>query len=205
MAKVRHGMAEAVAAVGAVLVASARIYDVLVFLQVLVDVGHERRINLEDRQHGVAVYGVGLYLIGHFQRIGQAFRMVREQFLHLLFRLQILLLGIAQAVGVVQIGIGGEADEAVVHWAVFLAHEVGVVGGDDLDAVLSSQLEDLLRVVALFLVKVVGEAGNLGPVLHHLQVIVFPEYPLVPLDGLFYGGIVVGHNGARNLSRQTGR
>ncbi len=130
--------------------------------------------------------------------------MVREQGEHLLFRLDVLLLGIAQAVRVVNIGVGGEADEAVVHGAVLLAHKVGVVGGNDLYAVFFRQLEDFLRVVALVLVQLVVQSGNLRLVLHYLQIVVFPEHALVPQDGLFHGFVVVGHDGARDFAGQAG-
>ncbi len=128
-------MAEAVSAVGTVLVASARIYDILVFLQVGVYLCHEGRVYLVYRQHRVSVYGVVLYFGGHLQRVFQGLRVVREQRGHLFLRLDVLLLGIAQTVRVVYIGVGGKADKAVVHGAVFFAHKVGVVGGYYLDAV----------------------------------------------------------------------
>ena len=130
--------------------------------------------------------------------------MVREQRQHLLLRLDVLLLGVAQAVRVVNIRVGSKADEAVVHGAVLLAHKMGVVGGDDLYAVFFRQLEDFLRVVALVLVQLVVQPRDLRLVLHHLQVVVFPEHALVPQDGLFYGFVVMGHDGAGNLPGQAG-
>ena len=85
-------MAEAVSAVGAVFVASACIYYVLVLLQVLVNIGHESRINLIHRQHWIPVDGIGFYLGGHLQGVFKGLGVVREQGGHLLLRLDVLLL-----------------------------------------------------------------------------------------------------------------
>ena len=118
--------------------------------------------------------------------------------------LDILFLGIAEALGIVYVGVGGEADEAVVNRTVFLADKVGVVGGDNLDAVLFRQFEYLLSVVALLLVKLVGQAGDLCLVLHHLKIIIVPKHALVPGDGPVDGFLVAGHYCAGDLSGQAG-
>ena len=204
MTQIRHRVAETVSAVIAMLVTAAGVYDILVLLQVFVYLGHEGRIYLIHRQHRIPVDGIALYLAGHLQGVFNGLRMVREQGEHLFLCLDILLLGIAQAGRVVYVSIGCEADQAVVHGAVFLAHKVRVIGCDDLDAVLLRQLEDFFRVVALLLVKLVGEAGNLRLVLHHLQVIVFPEHPFVPEDGLFHRVRILGQDGPGNFPGYAG-
>ena len=71
---------------------------------------------------------------------------------------QVFLLGVAQALGVVEIGIGADADQAVVGRTVLLADEMHVVGGHHLDAQFlrypENDLVDLL---------LMGESTLLGP------------------------------------------
>ena len=205
VAEVCHGVAEAVSAVGSVLVAAAGVDDVLVFLKIGVDVLHELRIYLENRKNGLPVDGVAFYLGGHLKGVFEGFWMAGEQRRHLLFRLDIFLLGVAEAVRVVDVGVRGEADEAVMHGAVLLADKVGVVGCDDLDAVLFCQLENAVCVVALLFIELVIKAGDLCPVLHHLKVVVLSEDLLVPGDGLVDGRVVMRENGSRHLSGNTCR
>ena len=49
-------------AIGAMLVASACIDDILVFFQIIADIGHEGRVYLENGKHGFPVNGVAFYL-----------------------------------------------------------------------------------------------------------------------------------------------
>ena len=136
--------------------------------------------------------------------------MIREQGQHLLLGLDVLLLGVAEALGVVYVRVGREADKAVVDRALLLADEMGVVGRYDLDAVLLSEGEDLLVVDHLLAVDVdnlfVGLRGkvlHLRLVEHHFEVIVVAEDSLVPADGLVEGFFVACDDGARNLSGNT--
>ena len=160
--KVSHGTAEFVAAVVldlvSVLVLGNVVFavfdDVGVFLQMLVNLGQEVLRKLKFRQHVAAVDLVALHLLQHLQRVGECLRMLREQGGHLFLALEVLLLRVAQALGIVHHRIGGQADKAVMRRAVFLAHEVHVVGGHDLHAVLLRQLEDVGGVFFLLLVEV---------------------------------------------------
>ena len=88
--------------------------------------------------------------------------------------------------------------------AVLLAHEVHVVGGHDLDAVLLRQLEDAGGVFLLLLVEVQRHAGHLRLVEHHLEVIILPEDALVPLDGLINAPGVAREDPAGHFARHTG-
>ena len=124
MAQERDRMAEFLATVIALLVIASRVYDSLVFLKIRVNIIEEVLVNLEFRQHVSAVDGVVLHLVADFQRIGDNLRMVREQCRHLLLGLQVLLLGISEAVYIVNVGIGSQTDKPVVGLAVLLAHEV---------------------------------------------------------------------------------
>ena len=197
-------MAESVSPICSVLVTAAGVDDILVFLQVFVDIGHEGRINLVYRQYRVPVYGIALHLIGHLQGVGKGLRVVREQGKHLFFRLDVLLLGIAQAIGIVNIGVGCEANKAVVYRSVLFAHKVGVVGSYDLNAVLLGQFEDFLGVEALFLVQIIVQSRHLCLMLHDLQVIILPKDPFMPQDGLFHGLVIVRQDGPGHFSGHTG-
>ncbi len=135
-------MAETVATVVPLLVAPARVDDVLVFFHVGVDLLHEGRIDFEHRENGVTVDGIGFHLVQNLQRVGEGLRVVREQFQHLLLTLEELLLGVAKAVGIVDEGVGCQADEPVMDRTVLLADEMDVVRGDHFHLMLLRQLED---------------------------------------------------------------
>ena len=204
VAQVCDRVAEAVAAVIALLVAAAGVDDLLVFLHLGVDVLHEGGVDLEDGEDGVAVDAVGLDLAEDLEGVVDGFRMVREQGPHLLLALEVLLLGIAEAVRVVDVGVGRQADQPVVDGAVLLADEVGVVGGDDLDPVLLRQLEDDGNILALTLIHILRAAGNLRLVEHDLEVIVVAEDLLVPLDRPVGGLHVAREDVPGNLARHAG-
>ena len=131
--------------------------------------------------------------------------MVGEDLRHLFLALEIFLLGVAQALGVVHVGVGGQADEPVVHRTVLLAHEVHVVGRHHLHPMLLRELEDFAAIFLLEIVGVQGQARHLGLVHHHLQVVVLPEYALVPLDGLVHALLVASKYALGNLPGHTGR
>ena len=131
--------------------------------------------------------------------------MVREQVAHLGLALQVLLLSVPDTVGVVDVVVHRQADEAVVHGTVFLHQEVHVVRGDDFSARLLRQLEDSFVDLELLFVHVRAEAGDFGLVEHHLQVIVVSEDLLVPGNHFPRPGHIAGHNGFRKLAGKAGR
>ena len=213
VAQERHGAAELIAAIFLLLDVSllvldnlvlAVLYDIGIFCKVRVNVRKEGGVYVELGKHVAPVNGVGLYLVQNLQRVGDSFRMVREQRGHFLLALEVLLLGVAQAFGIVHGGVGGEADEAVVGGAVVLVHKVNVVGGHHLHAVLLRQLEDFLGIELLLFVQLQAHPRNLRLVEHHLQVIVIAKDLLVPLDGGIGAGGVACDDRPRHLSRQTG-
>ena len=199
-----HGTAELVAAVIPLLVAFAGIDDILVFLEIGVDVAEEGGVDVIFREHGIPVDAVPLDLVEDLDGIGQGLRMVREDGGHLLFALEVFLLGVAQAVRIVHVRVGRQADQPVVDRTVFLPHEVHVVGGDDLDPVLPGQFEDHRDVLALSLEDVLRQPRDFGFVEHHLQVIILPEHPFVPADGLVGGIHVAVQNRPGDLPRHAG-
>ena len=209
-----HRLAELVAAVvllyhvAVVVLAylvAAVVYDVGVLLKVVVYVLQEGAVYLELGQHVAPVDLVSLHLLAHLQGIGEDFRMVGEDFRHLLLALEVLLLGVAQALGIVHVGVGGQADEPVVHRAVLLAHEVHVVGGHHLHPVLLREPEDFGAVLLLEIVGVQGQARHLGLVHHHLQVVVLPEDALVPLNCLVHALLVARKYALGDFPGHTGR
>ena len=80
VAEVGHGVAEAVPAVGSVLVAPASIDNILILLQVFVDIGHKSGVDVKDGQDGIPVDGVGFHLGGHLKGVFNGFRVIVEQF-----------------------------------------------------------------------------------------------------------------------------
>ena len=178
--------------------------DVGVFREVRVDLREELLREVELREDVAAVDLVTLHLVQHLEGVGEGLRMVREERRHLLLALEVLLLGVAEALGVVDHRVGGQADEPVVRRAVLLADEVDVVGGHDLDAVFLRQLEDAGGVFLLALVELEGHPGDLRLVEHHLEVVVVAEDALVPLDRLVHAFLVAGEDPARDLARHAG-
>ena len=204
MAEEGHGLAELVTAVVAFFVVTPAVDDILVFCEILVDVGEEGGVDGELREDVRAVDVVALYLFHHLPGIEYGLRVIREEFEHFVLTLEVLLLGIAEALGVVYQRVGGEADEAVVRRAVVLADEVGVVRGYHLDPVLLAEFEDGLVHLHLVVVEVQREAGDLRLMEHHLQIIVFAEHSLVPLDGLVDSVHIAREYAAGDLSGNAG-
>ena len=94
--------------------------------------------------------------------------MVGEDGRHLLGGLEVFLLGVAQTLGVVEVGIGADADKAVMGRAVLLAYEVYVVGGHHLDAQFLRYLEDHRIDLLLVLEGALLRSGHVGLVALHL-------------------------------------
>ena len=94
--------------------------------------------------------------------------MVGEDGRHLLGGLEVFLLGVAQALGVVEVGVGADADQAVMGRTVLLAHEVHVIGGHYLDAQLLRYLEDHRIDLLLVLEGALLRPGHVGLVALHL-------------------------------------
>ena len=202
--EVGNRAAELLATRIAVLVAASYVYYVLIFLKLRIYVGEEIRRQVEFRQHVAAVDFVALDFFGDFECIGYDFRVAREERLHFLFALQIFLLGVAQPLFVVYICVCRKAYKPVVGGTVFLAYEMHVVGRNHLHVHFFGEVEDGVVDDELFLIYLWGESGNLGAVGLHFQIIVFPEYILMPLYGLSCGVQVPVQYLARNLSCNAG-
>ena len=140
----------------------------------------------EKGHDGVVVEAVDFHLVQNLQRVAQGFGHIAENIVHLLLGLEPLLLGIEHAVGVVQILLGREAEQVVVCLGVLLIYEVGVVGADELDAILVGELDEHL---VGFLLQgeclSIGADGRVGHLMAlQLQVVVVAEHTVVPFDGL---------------------
>ena len=204
MAQIGHGLAEIVAPVVAFRIVLAGIDIRLVQVQIFVDVAQEGLVDLEFGQDVIVVDLVEFHLVGDFQRPGDDFGMVGEQRGHLFLALEEFLLGVAEAFRIVDVGVGGQADEAVVRRAVLLADEVDVVGRHHFHAQFFGQREEDGIDFHLGPVHIVVDARHFRLVLHHLQIIVVAEHLFVPADG-FAGGVDVPvHDVAGNLAGQAG-
>ena len=204
LAHVGHRLAELVAAVVPVLVVAALVDNVLVFIQPVVNLGEEVLRQLELRQDVVPVDGEFLHLVADLQGIGQHLRMVREERRHLLLTLEILLLGVAQTIGLVDELARIEADEAVVGGTVVLVDEMDVVRGDNLDAMLLGEFKEDGDILPLALPDVERNTRHLRLVVHHLEVVVLPEEAFVPFDGLRRGVQIPGEDVLRDLAGHAG-
>ena len=181
VAEIGHRLAELVATVIALLVALSDLDDILVHVQIVVQVIKEGLVDLILRKHMVAVDLIFLNFGSYLQSVFQHFRMVWEQCRHLLFALQVLLLGVVKARLLVDLLAGVQTDKMVVRRAILLVDEVDVIRSDHFDTHLLSQLEYSFIADLLLLVDIPRESRNLGLMEHHLKVVVVSEDPLVPL------------------------
>ena len=97
------------------------------------EVRHDRRV----------VDAVFLDFSGYFEGVLQGFGDIGEELVHLGGGFQPLLLAVKHAALVVEVFVGGQADETVVGLGVALVHEVGVVGADEFHAVTPRKLDEL--------------------------------------------------------------
>ena len=148
-AHIGHRAVELLAARIALLVVAAGINDILVLVCPVVNLVKEVLREFELGQHVPAVYGIAFNFVQNLHRVGDGLRMFREQGQHLFFTLQVLLLGVAEAVRFVYESVCGKADEPVMGRPVLLAHKVNVIGGNYLYAVFLCQLEYYLCVLLL--------------------------------------------------------
>ena len=122
-----------------------------------------------------------LYLRGYLHCVVDDFRVRREECAHLFFGFEVFLLGVAQPLRVINVGIGCEADEPVVRRTVFLSEKVNVVGGYHLDVLFFCKRENGFVDLLLKIVDFKTEPGNFSLVQHHLKVIVFAKNPFEPV------------------------
>ena len=106
--------------------------DVLVFFKIGIYVCEKIFRDTEFRKNRVFVYFVAFDFVENLHSVGNHLRMCREEGCHFLFAIQVFLLGVVETVFVINVGVGGEADEPVVCRSVLLFHEMHVVGGNDL-------------------------------------------------------------------------
>jgi len=172
--------------------------------EVFIAVGKLLR-NWENGQNVVAVYLVPLHLLHNFKGILYNLRMLRKQGPHLLLGFEILLLSVSHTVGVIIIGIGGKAYQAVVRRTVFLACKVGIVCGYHLNAEALSHTENLCIGNLLQVCHLCGHPRYLCAVQLYLQVIILPKEVLIPEGCLFCLLKVAGIYEFWNLPSKTGR
>ena len=83
--------------------------------------------NFEVRHNGGMVDAIEFNLVANIRCIGQSFRHISKQFVHLGFGLEPLLLGIKHTVRVVQVSTGTQTNQAVVSFSILFVDEVHIV------------------------------------------------------------------------------
>ena len=204
VAQIGHALAELVTTVNPFLVIAAAVDYLGILAKVFVDIGKEALVYAELREDMGGVDIIPFHLVQDLEGIGERFQMVGKKFHHLVFALQVLLLGVTQPLFVAEVGIGSQADKAVVSRSVLFPDEMDIVRGDNFHPIFFSQPEDLVAVLFLPLIQFQGHSRNLCLVKHHLQVVILSEYPFVPVDGIVQRFRVSRQDGSRNLSGDAG-
>ena len=153
------------------------------------------------------VKAVDLHFVENLQRVRQRLRHIAENLVHLGTRLKPLLLRVEHARRVVEVLASGQAEQVIVGLSIFLVDEMSVVGTDEFDAILASQLDE--HPIGLLLQ---GECLAIGPhigVFHlvalQLQIVVVAEDALMPFDGLAGTGDITLQNLVWHFASNTGR
>ena len=141
------------------------------------------------------------YLVGVLQRLGD----VGEQLVHLLLRLEPLLLAVEHHVLVGEFFARRDADESLMGIGILLVDEVAVVGADELDVQFAGKLDQRVVDQALLLVGLMVGASYGRLVALQLQIVVVAEHALEPLDRLTRLIHLTAHDHLRHLAAQAGR
>ena len=128
---------------------------------------------------------IDLDLIDNLLRVGKCFGDVAEDFSHFIGCFQPFLLGIVHSVDIVDEMVCTQANESVVGFGIFLVDEMGVVGSDHFDVVLASEFKKNRVDLFLALIDILVASGFLGLMALDLDVVVFSEEGLEPLNGFF--------------------
>ena len=140
----------------------------------------------EEGHDGAVVDAVYLDLVEYLGGVGKCLGHIAEDVVHLLAGLKPLLLGVAHAVGVVQVLTRRDTEQMVVGFGGLLVLKVAVVGADELDAILAGHLDEHL--VGLLLQGegfAVGQNGGVGHLVAlELEVIVVAKHAMIPLTRL---------------------
>ena len=163
--------------------------------------------DFEARHDRSVVNAVKLHLIADGTCILQSLGHIREHRIHLLARLEPFLLGIEHTLGVVQIAVRTQTDQAVVRFGIFLIHKVAVVGAHQLHPIFMRQTDQFLIGPLLQ-----GIGLTVGPLIRvrnlmtlQLQIVVLAEHALIPTHGLFGSFQIALQDFVRYLTGNTGR
>ncbi len=89
------------------------------------------------------INGILLHLGRYLKCIFQCLRNITEELIHLCGGFHPLLLAVQHAVGVLEVMVGAEADQAVMCLCVCFIHKVYIIGADKLDSMLACQFNQL--------------------------------------------------------------
>ena len=171
--------------------------------EVVVGIGKALR-DREVRHQRVAVDGVYLHLVEDLGGVAECLGDIGEDLIHLLGTLEPLLLGVGKPIRVVKSLARAEADQSLVRLAILLVCEVGVIRGDQLHALLGSELDEYLIYLLLLLVGLSIAAFLVCLVPLQLQVIVLPEESFEPPNSIPSPLNVSMKDMLRHLSAKTG-
>ena len=146
---------------------------------------------------GVAEVKVKVTLVRDLLGVLAGLRHHGEQIVHFIRRLDVKLIGLElHLIGVLHGLAGLDAEKDALHFGVFPAQIVGVVGGGHRDARLPRQLDELGQNDGVLFQAVVLQLN---------VVIAFAKQVPVPQCRVFCPLVVPRQNGLRDLARQTGR
>ena len=128
---------------------------------------------------------IDLDLIDNLLRVGECLGDVAEDFSHFIGCFQPFLLCIVHSVDIVDEMVCTQTDESVVRFGIFLVDEMGVVGGNYFDVVFAREFKKNRVDLFLALIDILVSSGFLGLMALDLDVVVFSEEGLEPLNGLF--------------------
>ncbi len=205
MAEISHRPSKLLAPIVPLLIAPTHIDNILIFLKIFLLLSQKIRTQGKLRQNVPPVQLIPLDLIEHLHRILQHLRMVREQRRHLLLALKIFLLGITHPLRIIKRSIAVHTDKPVMSLPVLLPDKMRIIRRHHLRPRLLSQLKNRLINLHLPLIKLQRHPRHLRPMQLHLQIIIIPEHPLMPLNRLFRPVQVPRLNAHRHLTGHTSR
>ena len=161
----------------------------------------------EERHDRRMVDGIELHLVQYLKSVAQSLGHIREDSVHLLARLEPLLLRVEHAVRVVEVLSGGKTQQVVVRLGIVLVDKVAVVGAYKLHAILACKVDKLL--VGTLLQWEGFAVGTLVRVFHlvalQLEVVVVAKHTLIPLQSLSRSSHIALQYLRRHLAGNTCR
>ena len=150
---------------------------------------------------------VGLNLIQYLDSVAQRLGNISEHLIHLLLRLEPLLLSVEHTCGVVQVLARRHTEQMVVCLGIVLVHEMAVIGAYQLYAIFLRKLYHHLVRLHLQRIRlpVCPQIRVVHTVALQLDVVVLAEHPVIPFYRLACSGNVIVEDFVRHLATETRR